>query len=158
MDKVLVIDDSPELSEICELVLSNAGYQVVTAPDGRQGLEQVRRLHPDVVLLDMMMPEMDGLEFLSQLRALDPRPRVVAYSGFDEFERIALQHGAQAFVRKPFDPKQLLATVEAVQHETGPSEAAIAEQRAHTQAERARAEAQREDLLTHLRTDDPELH
>jgi CheY-like chemotaxis protein len=111
---ILVVDDAVELVETFKLILEAEGYHVAVADDGRKGLELAARLRPDLVLLDMMMPEIDGLEFLARIkREIDePLPRVVALSGFDRFRPLALERGARAFVRKPIDVDELVSLVD----------------------------------------------
>jgi CheY-like chemotaxis protein len=115
MARVLVVDDSEELQELLELVLRDAGFETVAALHGERGLELVKTERPDVVLLDMMMPEMDGLEFLSRLHAEIPSPPpVVAYSGYDDFRAEALRRGAVAFLSKPLAATSLVNVLRGV--------------------------------------------
>jgi CheY-like chemotaxis protein len=111
MTRVLVVDDSEDLQDALEMVLTDAGFEVVRALSGAEGLERVRELHPDVVLLDMMMPEMDGLEFLSHLSTLPAPPPVVATSGFAGFRAEATRRGATAFLVKPASIEVLLSAI-----------------------------------------------
>jgi CheY-like chemotaxis protein len=113
---VLVVDDSSESSEAFQETFSCAGYRVAIATRGDDGLRLAERLQPDMVLLDMVMPSMDGLEFLERLpfTCKERTPPVLANSGSDAFERSALLRGARAFVRKPVSAECLLAVTSAV--------------------------------------------
>lgn len=155
---ILVVEDSADLRELLDLTLTAAGYRVAAAPDARAGLELARELAPDLVLVDMMMPELDGLEFLARLPAALPSPpHVVAMSGFDAFEREALARGAEAFLRKPFTNDDVLAVVEAVLGGTK-LDASTLTTHAERAAERRRHTARlREGLLARVDLDAPEV-
>src|SRR5215475_5955150 len=102
MARVLVVDDSEDLQEMLAMALSDEGFVVSSALDGNRGLELAGELRPDVIVLDMMMPEMDGLEFLSRLATRPSPPPVVAQSGFLHLRSEALRRGAHSFLAKPF--------------------------------------------------------
>jgi CheY-like chemotaxis protein len=112
---ILVVDDAEEIVDWVKLTLGRVGYTVLTASDGARGLALAVHARPQVVLLDMMMPEVDGLQFLERLprECPEPLPVVIACTGFDAFERQATDKGARAFLRKPYDASELLAVVEA---------------------------------------------
>lgn len=114
MASVLVVDDSEDMQELYELVLDAAGHVVEHAFDGHEALHAIAQASPDVVLLDMMMPGMDGLEVLEQLRrrGLSGRPAVIACSGFEGYRDEAIARGAVAFLRKPTEPDVLLQAIE----------------------------------------------
>lgn len=154
---VLIVEDNQDLAEAYELLLSMHGYRVATASNGRAGLESVRQLAPDVVVLDMMMPEVDGLEFLAQLPATSrPPPRVIANSGFEAFEERARALGAHAFLKKPVSRDQLIAAIEGAVagREQAIDEPATSERIA---AQRQQAGAARDRLWRHIDLDDPVL-
>jgi CheY-like chemotaxis protein len=111
MPRVLVVDDSQDMLESLADGLSLEDFDVTSALDGKLGLERVRESKPDVILLDMMMPEMDGLEFLSRLSAERSPPPVVAYSGFAGFRDEALRRGAHSFLVKPMSLDALIAAL-----------------------------------------------
>jgi CheY-like chemotaxis protein len=113
MPRVLVVDDSKDLQEMLAIALPDEGFEVSSAFDGKQGLELMGELRPDVILLDLMMPEMDGLEFLSRLATLPPPPPVVAQSGFAHLGSEALRRGAHSFLAKPFSMTSLVAVLRA---------------------------------------------
>lgn len=103
-ERVLVVDDAANLRELLTVLLEAEDDFVVvgTAADGRQAIEQAALLQPELVLLDLAMPVMDGLEALPHLRAAVPRARIVIFSGFEheELARRALQAGADDFIEK----------------------------------------------------------
>ncbi len=112
--RVLVIDDLPFMRSLLRDVLSNAGFTVVAeAADGRQGMVAYARHEPDVVLLDITMPIMDGITALKRIMELDPQARVVMCSSLGEQELIlrAIRLGARDFVVKPFRPERVTSAV-----------------------------------------------
>lgn len=114
---VLVADDDPDILTLVSLRLSKAGYGVVTATDGRKALDVVREHRPAVAILDVRMPEMDGLELIRQIRA-DEQSKgmlVIALSARVREANIAegLEAGADEYMQKPFSGKQLVELVEA---------------------------------------------
>jgi CheY-like chemotaxis protein len=113
MPRVLVVDDSEDLQESLATVLPDEGFVVSSALDGKRGLELTGELRPDVILLDMMMPEMDGLEFLSVLATRPSPPPVVAHSGFRHLRSDALSRGAHSFLAKPFSTTTLVGALRA---------------------------------------------
>jgi CheY-like chemotaxis protein len=127
MAKVLVVDDSEDLQDAFQSVLKDAGFDVASALDGAHGLELVREQRPDVILLDMMMPELDGLEFLRRLSALPSPPPVVANSGFDGFRVEALRRGALAFLLKPLSTKTLIGALRSALERRPPQPAVLAD-------------------------------
>lgn len=110
--KVLVVDDEEAIRELLQAVLSNEGYQVICAAGGLEALELAPRERPDLALVDVMMPGMDGRQLVARLRELPEmagRPMVMM-SAVIRF--VADQPGVVAFLAKPFDLDQLLATLE----------------------------------------------
>lgn len=111
--RVLVVDDEPDLRELYAVNLAEAGHEVVTATNGAEGLGVLERERPDVVLVDLMMPVMDGYEFLRHLRKMPEHQRtpaiVVSAAATGGFSR---RLGADAFVAKPFDADELVSVVE----------------------------------------------
>lgn len=112
---VLVVDDEPQVVWMLRFSLEAEGYQTISAADGRDALEQIRRNRPRVVLLDIMMPVMDGWSVLEELRTLpaEERPRVVVVSARASVRdrEKALELGADVFVAKPFNMDDLLGVV-----------------------------------------------
>lgn len=111
--RVLVVDDEPDLRALYSINLEDAGHEVLTASNGAEGLGVVQRDHPDVVLLDLTMPVMDGYEFLQRLRKMPDRQETpaivvsaVATGGYSR------KLGASCFMSKPFDAEELVNAVE----------------------------------------------
>jgi CheY-like chemotaxis protein len=104
MATILVIDDDARDRELLAAVLEERGYEVIVADNGRTGLTLCHRRHPDAVVLDLQMPEIDGRSILRQLRTLHPRLPVVVFSGHkaEEVEEEMLNQGATAFIQKAF--------------------------------------------------------
>jgi DNA-binding NtrC family response regulator len=115
--RILVVDDDPGIRRSLSRVLERRGHQLQVAPDGRQGLRLWREGGADVVLLDIHMPEVDGIEVLVQLRGLAPELPVIVMSGGDQTRRLDLlgdAHllGAWALLRKPFTLDEVIEVVE----------------------------------------------
>lgn len=113
--KVAIIDDDPEILKAVRLILSTAGYEVIEASGGALGSAMVKRELPDVVLLDIMMPDVDGFDVLRKLK-IDERTRkipVIFLSGKTGIEHInkGLSLGAQGYITKPFKPSDLVEKV-----------------------------------------------
>ena len=104
MTKILVIDDEPSIRDLLDTLLRRKGYVVVLAESGRKGLELFRRDHPDVIILDMKMPGMDGLTVLQEIHRLDPRQPVIILTGIGtaEMEQQVRALGVTEFVEKEF--------------------------------------------------------
>jgi DNA-binding response OmpR family regulator len=111
--KILLIEDDREILRGMHVRLRSAGYEVLTASDGRQGLASSRESHPDAIVLDIRMPEMDGLTALRQLRETPDTSRipVVMLSASLVDQRKALDMGAKYFLGKPYDAQKLIAAV-----------------------------------------------
>jgi two-component system chemotaxis response regulator CheY len=113
MAKVLVVDDAAFMRMRCSRVLTEGGYEVIEAADGAQGVEAYEAKRPDVVLLDVTMPKMDGLAALKEIRRIDPQAKVAMVTAMAQQGVVveALKAGAKDFVVKPFEPDRLLAAV-----------------------------------------------
>lgn len=115
MSRIIVIDDSSSVRGFIAHTLSAAGHSVATAADGRQGLNLLRTHRFDLVITDLYMPEVDGLEMIRQARHDHLAPRLIAISSNDsimDLLPVAQLFGAQATLMKPFTEQQLLALVE----------------------------------------------
>ncbi len=113
--KILVVDDDPRLRELVSITLERAGYQVVTARDGQMALTHAMREAPDLVVLDVGLPELDGLEVCRKLRARSEVPILFLTARDDEVDRIlGLELGADDYVTKPFSPRELVARIKAI--------------------------------------------
>jgi DNA-binding response OmpR family regulator len=113
--KILLVDDEPEILEICRDYLKASGYEVLTAKDGVQGLSFARREKPDLVVLDLMMPEMDGLDMCRTIRRESNVPIIILTARVEETDKlIGLELGADDYMTKPFSPRELVARVKVV--------------------------------------------
>jgi len=124
-ERVLVIDDSPTITKVVQLVLTKAGYQVRTAPDGEAGLAAVRAERPDVILLDFVMPKMNGYQFCRELTA-DPKLRdipvvLMSARGDQVGERFVKVMGIVDYITKPFSPEAITTVVQHTVGKYGPS-------------------------------------
>ncbi len=115
MAKILVIDDEPDALELVGFNLKQAGFEVVTADNGAEALKKARETAPDLVLLDLMLPEIDGLEVCKALRrdpATAPIPVIMLTAKAAEIDRVlGLELGADDYVTKPFSPRELVLRV-----------------------------------------------
>ena len=114
--KILVVDDEIQLIELVQTRLEANGYEVITANDGEEGLEKAKSEEPDLILLDVMMPKMDGYKVCGLLKN-DEQYRtipVILFTGKaqEDFEDVGKKAGADAFITKPFEPPVLLAKIE----------------------------------------------
>ena len=115
MPKILIVDDDPHIREVLRFALGKAGFGVCEAADGAAALSQFERERPDLVVLDILMPEMDGTEVCRSLRRHSATPIVFLSSKDDEIDRIlGLELGGDDYVTKPFSPRELVARVKAV--------------------------------------------
>lgn len=115
MSTILMIDDQASIRELVELYLTNEGFRVVTARNGREGMFVARHEVPDLILLDVMMPDMDGITFLKEHRKERDTPIIILTARGDETDRVlGLEMGADDYVTKPFNPRELVARVRAV--------------------------------------------
>ena len=114
-EKILVVDDDTNICELLRLYLTKEGYQVTTANDGEEGLEKFNQLKPDMVLLDVMMPRMDGLEVCRRIRKLGNTPVMMLTAKGETFDKVlGLELGADDYMVKPFDTKEVVARIKAV--------------------------------------------
>ncbi len=123
MKNVLIVDDEPDLVELVSYNLKKEGYQVTTASDGGAALEKARRKNFDLIILDLMLPGIQGIELCRILRN-DPKtervPIIMLTAKGDEADRIkGLETGADDYMAKPFSPRELIARVKAVLRRTG---------------------------------------
>jgi DNA-binding response OmpR family regulator len=127
--KILVVDDDKKIVELITLYLKKDGYLVLPAYNGQQALELARRRRPDLIVLDLMLPQVDGMDVCRVLRAESDVP-IIMLTGrsTDEDKLIGLDQGADDYITKPFNPRELLARIRAVLRRTvgieeaGPSE------------------------------------
>lgn len=115
MATILVVDDEPKITQLVRDYLERAGFAVVTAGDGREALMRARTEHPDLVVLDLGLPHLDGLDVTRQLRRDADLPIIMLTARDDETDKlVGLELGADDYVTKPFSPRELVARVRAV--------------------------------------------
>jgi DNA-binding response OmpR family regulator len=113
--KILIIDDEAKIVEICQDYLNAAGFQVVTSLDGLAGLEKARNGKPDLILLDLSLPGIDGLDICRELRRETKIPIIMLTARVEETDKlIGLEIGADDYITKPFSPREMVARVRAV--------------------------------------------
>lgn len=117
---IMVVDDEKRLTSVVEAYLTQEGYHVLTASNGHEALARARQEKPDLIILDIMMPEMDGYEFMRLHRKESETPIILLTAKVAEDEKvIGLELGADDYVTKPFRPRELIARVRAVLRRTG---------------------------------------
>ncbi len=120
--KILVVDDEPKIVDICRDYLQAAGFDVIQANDGRKGLAAARSEQPDLVVLDLMMPGMDGLDVCRELRRDGTVPIIMLTARVEETDKlVGLELGADDYLTKPFSPRELVARVRTVLRRTSVS-------------------------------------
>ena len=113
--KILLVDDDPRLRDLVRLALERGGFAVITAGDGTSALRHAGREAPDLIVLDVGLPEMDGFEVCRKIRARSEVPILFLTARDDEIDRIVgLELGADDYVTKPFSPRELVARVRAI--------------------------------------------
>lgn len=126
--KILVVDDEPHIVAVIVSYLENGGYQVFEAFDGKEGMKVFEKVHPDLIILDRMMPEMSGEEVCRKLRKISRIPVIMLTAKTAEDDIVeGLKLGADDYVSKPFSPKELLARVEALLRRTSSEAVPLAE-------------------------------
>lgn len=114
-ERILIVEDEPRIAQVLERYLRADGYQVETAGDGRRALELWRAANPDLILLDLMIPEVDGLSVAQQVRRTSSVPIIMVTAKVEELDRlVGLELGADDYVTKPFSPREIVARVKAV--------------------------------------------
>jgi len=116
LSKILVVDDAAFMRMRCTKMLSESGFEVAEAADGNEALQKYRELKPDGVLLDITMPELDGLATLKELIKMDPGARVAMVTAMGQQSMVmeALKSGARDFIVKPFEAERVLAAVKKI--------------------------------------------
>ena len=139
VQKILIIEDEDGIIHLLNLYLRDAGYDVVVAKDGADGLALHARTHPDLVILDLMLPAIDGFEVCRRIRAWSKTPILMLTARIDEEDRIAgLDLGADDYLTKPFSPRELVSRVRAILRRTGDAETGQADA-ANTQSSIAKS-------------------
>ena len=120
MKKILVVDDEKPISDIIKFNMAKEGYEVLTAFDGREALEVFAAENPDIIILDLMLPEIDGLEVARTIRKTSNVPIIVLSAKDTEFDKvIGLEIGADDYVTKPLSPAELTARIDALYRRIG---------------------------------------
>ena len=123
-EKILVVDDDKNICELLRLYLVKEGYNVTMVHDGGAALAEFDKLHPDLVLLDVMMPVMDGWEVCRKLRAKDNTPIIMLTAKGETYDKVlGLELGADDYIVKPFDAKEVTARIKAVLRRSRPKTA-----------------------------------
>jgi len=114
LKKVLIIEDEKPISDIIKFNLEKDGFEVEVAYDGEEGLQKIQTLHPDLVLLDVMLPKMDGFEVLKRTRENNQVPVVMLTAKEEEVDKVlGLELGADDYITKPFGMRELIARIKA---------------------------------------------
>lgn len=113
--RVLIIEDDPNIAELISLYLEKDGFDVTIASDGKSGVDTFFSIHPDIVLLDIMLPEMDGWEVCREIRKSDKTPIIMLTAKDETADKVTgLELGADDYISKPFDMKEVIARIHAV--------------------------------------------
>jgi two-component system response regulator VicR len=129
MKKILVVDDEKPISDIVKFNLSKEGYEVFTAFDGEEAVEMVSEVEPDLILLDLMLPKMDGLEVCREVRKNYDTPIIMVTAKDSEIDKVlGLELGADDYVTKPFSNRELVARVKANLRRHGNTSAKVEEE------------------------------
>lgn len=119
MKRILCVEDEPEMIDLMRLILSRRGFEVSGASGGLEGLNKIRESHPDLVLLDLMMPDMDGWEVYQQMKSdesLRKIPVIVVTAKAQSIDKVLGLHIAKVddYIAKPFSPQELISSVDKV--------------------------------------------
>ncbi len=127
--RILVVDDDKKTVDLIRLYLEREGYQVLVAYDGKQALDLARRMTPDLIVLDLMLPEIDGLDVCRMIRAKSSIPIIMLTARTTEDDKLrGLNLGADDYIIKPFSPLELMARLRAVLRRTGTVEVKAADE------------------------------
>ena len=118
-EKVLVVDDDQNICELLRLYLEKEGYQTVIVNDGMLAVDSFRNENPDIVLLDIMLPNLDGWQVCREIRKFSDKPIIMITAKGETFDKVlGLELGADDYVTKPFEPKEIIARIKAVLRRT----------------------------------------
>ncbi len=113
--KILIVEDEKQIIEICRDYLQADGFDVISASDGPTGLEMARTTQPSLILLDLMLPGLDGMEICRKIRAVSITPIIILTARHSEADKLAgLETGADDYITKPFSPRELIARIHTV--------------------------------------------
>lgn len=131
MKKILIVDDEKPILDVIKFNLTKEGYETVTAFDGREAITKFEEEDPDLIILDLMLPELDGLEVVKEVRKTSHIPIIMLSAKDSEFDKIiGLEVGTDDYITKPFSNRELLARVKAHLRRTENIETAVAEENA----------------------------
>ncbi|MBQ5581372.1 MAG: response regulator transcription factor, partial [Clostridia bacterium] len=117
--KILVVDDDKNICELLGLYLENEGYNVYSVNDGESAVREFQTFQPDLVILDIMLPRMDGWQVCREIRKVSEKPIIMVTAKGDTFDKVlGLELGADDYIVKPFDPKEIVARIKAVLRRT----------------------------------------
>ena len=121
--KILVVEDDEMVLALFSHILTEGGFEVFSTADGPRGVELYKEQRPEVVLLDLALPTMNGLEVLRTIREFDPTARVIVVTGYgsEESSEVAFRYGASDFIEKPFEPATLLNRIQSVSAKNSPA-------------------------------------
>ena len=123
MKRILVVDDEPNVCELVQLYLEKEGYRVYLAHDGQEALDMIFSRTPDLIVLDLMLPEVDGWEVCRRVRKAMSTPIIMLTARGEDVDKIlGLELGADDYLTKPFNPRELVARIKAVLRRAGPEE------------------------------------
>ena len=123
--KMLIVEDEENIAELIELYMQREGFETLISPDGEDALKQFRVFRPDIVLLDVMLPKLDGWGVLSEIRAAGKTPVIMLTAKGELNDRVSgLQAGADDYITKPFEMKEVIARVHAVLRRSGSGDGA----------------------------------
>ncbi|MBQ1988966.1 MAG: response regulator, partial [Clostridia bacterium] len=113
--KILIVDDDENICELLRLYLQKDGFEVIVANDGRQAVDFANKYSPDLILLDIMLPQLDGWQVCREIRKTSEVPIIMLTAKSETFDKIlGLELGADDYVSKPFDTKEVIARIKAV--------------------------------------------
>ena len=122
--KIMIVDDDANICELLRIYLEKDGFSTVTSTDGEQAIAYAQRYNPDLILLDIMMPRLDGWQVCRELRKKSEVPIIMITAKGETFDKVlGLELGADDYVVKPFEPKEIVARVKAVLRRTGKANA-----------------------------------
>ncbi len=120
--RILIVDDEPRIINFLQSKLKALGYEVLTASDGLEALEQTQAQEPDLIVLDLMIPKLDGFETLQQIRSFSAVPVIILSARVNDADKIrGLSLGADDYLPKPFNPDELVARIEAIKRRVAPA-------------------------------------